>query len=78
MDVRIGVTQAAREITLELDDEAPTRESLRKAVDAALSGATDTLWVTDKRGRQVGVPSSKIAYVDIGSSETDRRMGFGG
>ena len=78
MDVRIGVTQAAREITLELDDEQKTRDELKKAVDAALSGATDTLWVTDKRGRQVGVPSAKLAYVDIGSSDTDRRMGFGG
>lgn len=78
MDVRIGVTQAAREITLELDDDAKTRDELKKAVDAALSGATDTLWVTDKRGRQVGVPSAKLAYVDIGSSDTDRRMGFGG
>ncbi len=78
MDVRIGVTQAAREITLELDDDAKTRDDLKKAVDAALSGATDTLWVTDKRGRQVGVPSAKLAYVDIGSSDTDRRMGFGG
>lgn len=78
MDVRIGVTQAAREITLELDDDATTRDDLKKAVDAALSGATDTLWVTDKRGRQVGVPSAKLAYVDIGSSDTDRRMGFGG
>lgn len=78
MDVRIGVTQAAREITLELDDDKKTRDELKKAVDAALSGATDTLWVTDKRGRQVGVPSAKLAYVDIGSSDTDRRMGFGG
>jgi hypothetical protein len=78
MDVRIGVTQAAREITLELDDDAKTRDELKKAVDAALNGAADTLWVTDKRGRQVGVPSAKLAYVDIGSSDTDRRMGFGG
>ena len=78
MDVRIGVTQAAREITLELEDDKKTRDELKKAVDAALTGATDTLWVTDKRGRQVGVPSAKLAYVDIGSSDTDRRMGFGG
>lgn len=78
MDVRIGVTQAAREITLELEDDAKTRDDLKKAVDAALTGAVDTLWVTDKRGRQVGVPSAKLAYVDIGSSDTDRRMGFGG
>lgn len=57
------------------DDE---RADLRSRVEAALSGATDVLWITDKRGKDIGVPSAKIAYVEIGSSEGDRRIGFGG
>ncbi|MDA2944181.1 MAG: DUF3107 domain-containing protein [Actinomycetota bacterium] len=75
MDVRIGVTQAPREITVEIDDSG--RDDLRARVDAALSGATDVLWLDDRRGRQVAVPAAKIAYVELGSPE-ERRIGFGG
>jgi len=76
VDVRIGVTQAPREITLEVDDA--DREDLKTRVEAALGGATDVLWVTDKRGKDVGVPSAKIAYVEVGSVDGERRIGFGG
>jgi hypothetical protein len=76
VDVRIGVTQAARELSLEVDDG--DREDLKVRVEAALSGAVDVLWVTDKRGRDVGVPAAKIAYVEVGSAEGERRIGFGG
>jgi len=54
------------------------RDDLRARIEAALSGATDVLWITDKRGRDVGVPSAKIAYVEIGTDDGDRRIGFGG
>ena len=47
------------------------------AVDAALSGATDTLSLTDRRGREVLVPAAKIAYVEVGVADGERRMGFG-
>lgn len=57
------------------DDE---RDDTLKALDAALAGATDVLALTDKRGRVVMVPSAKIAYVEIGASDGDRRIGFGG
>jgi hypothetical protein len=70
------VTQAPREITVEVSDDE--RADLRSRVEAALSGATDVLWITDKRGKDIGVPSAKIAYVEIGSSDGDRRIGFGG
>ena len=76
VNVRIGVTQAPRELNMEVDDGE--RDDLKGRVEAALSGATDVLWVTDKRGREVGVPAAKIAYVEVGSADGDRRIGFGG
>ena len=76
MDVRIGVTQAPRELNVEVADE--DRDDLRARVEAALSGATDVLWFTDKRGKEIGVPAAKIAYVELGSADGDRRIGFGG
>lgn len=76
VDVRIGVTQAPRELALEVDDEA--RADLETSVEAALAGAADVLWLTDKRGRRIAVPGQKIAYVEIGTADSDRRIGFGG
>tara|TARA_Y100000768_G_scaffold387932_1_gene381071 strand:+ start:2101 stop:2412 length:312 start_codon:yes stop_codon:yes gene_type:complete len=75
VDVRIGVTQTARELTFEVEDDQ--RKDLSSRVDAALSGATDVLWVTDRKGREVAIPAAKIAYVELGTSE-ERRIGFGG
>lgn len=74
MDVRIGVTQSPRELTFEVDDEQS--DELTGKVEAALSGATDVLWVTDRRGKRVAIPSAKLAYVELGST-ADRRIGFG-
>jgi len=75
VDVRIGVTQAPREITMELDDGE--RDATQVAVDAALSGAVDVLTLTDKRGRRVSVPAAKVAYVELGAVDGSRRIGFG-
>ena len=77
VDLRIGVTQAPRELAIELADDAD-RDDLKSRVEAALAGASDVLWVTDKRGKDIGVPAAKIAYVELGSADGDRRIGFGG
>jgi len=70
------VTQAPRELSIEIDDD--DRDDVKSRVEAALSGATDVLWLTDRRGRDTGVPAAKIAYVEVGSPDGDRRIGFGG
>ena len=75
MDVRIGVTQAPREINLEIPDDTD-RDELRSKVAAALAGATDVLSLVDKRGKETFVPASKIAYVEVGSDESPK-IGFG-
>ena len=77
MDIRIGVTQAPREVSVELADDVD-REVVRKQVEAALGGAVDVLWLEDKKGRTLAIPAAKIAYVEIGSSDANRRIGFGG
>ena len=77
MDIRIGVTHSPRELNVELADEAD-REELHKLIEAALSGAVDILWLTDRKSRQIAVPAAKIAYVEIGGADSERRIGFGG
>jgi hypothetical protein len=77
VDVRIGVTYSAKELDLEVPD-GTSPEDLRKQVESALADDDSVLWLTDRRGRQVGVPASKVAYVEIGSPHEERRIGFGG
>ena len=75
VDVRIGVTHSPKEIGLEMPDGTDSEE-LRASVDKAIADGS-TLWLTDRKGRQVGVPAEKLAYVEIGRPD-DRRIGFGG
>jgi hypothetical protein len=77
VDVRIGVTHAPREINIEMDD-GTDRQKLKADVAAALADDDAVLWLTDKRGRDIGIPSSKVAYVEIGTADNDRKIGFGG
>ena len=77
MDVRIGVKYSAKEISVELADDAD-REALKKQIGDALSDEDNVLWLSDKRGRDVAVPAGKITYVEIGSSNASTPIGFGG
>lgn len=76
VDVRIGVTHSMREIDLDLDDSVD-RAELKARIDAALNDDDGVLWLTDKRGREVAVPASKIAFVELGSPTEGRTIGFG-
>ena len=68
MDVRIGVTYSPKEIDVELPEDTD-RDALKQEIAAALGKDDDVLWLTDRRGRMVGVPSAKVAYVEIGSPD---------
>ena len=71
------MTQAPRELNIELADDAD-RDDLKSRVEAALAGTSDVLWITDRRGKDVAIPSAKIAYIELGSADSERRIGFGG
>jgi hypothetical protein len=73
VEVRIGVTQTPKEIEVELSDG--NRDQVMKDIEAALADEGGVLWLTDRRGRTVGVPAAKIAYIEIAPTE-DRRVGF--
>ncbi|HEY1825444.1 MAG TPA: DUF3107 domain-containing protein [Acidimicrobiales bacterium] len=75
MDIRIGIVQSMKEIDVELPADAEIDE-IRKDVEAALSGE-GVLWLTDRKGRRVGVPASRIAYVELGTPASERVVGFG-
>lgn len=72
VDIKIGVQDTSREITIE---SAQSPEEVTRLVEAALNSGS-LLSLTDDRGRTILVPGSKIAYVEIGPAST-RKVGFG-
>jgi hypothetical protein len=76
VDVRIGVIYTGKELEVELADDTD-RDQVAKQIDAAVAGDTPVLWLTDRKGKTIGVPSEKIAYVELGRAASDRRVGFG-
>lgn len=75
MEVRIGIVQTMKELEVELPEDAD-RDTVLAEVERALAGDA-VLWLTDRRGRRVGVPSARVAYVEVGAPAGPRRVGFG-
>ena len=73
MDVRIGVMRA-KELDIELADDVD-RDELATSIESQLADGK-VLWLTDRKGRRVGVPSSKLAYIEIGADAAQHRVGF--
>ncbi|MGL5824230.1 MAG: DUF3107 domain-containing protein [Nocardioides sp.] len=62
MEVRIGVQHAARELVVEVDQDATAVEQL--LVAAVESEGLFSL--TDTKGRRVLVPAGRVSYVELG------------
>jgi hypothetical protein len=75
VDVRIGIVQSMKELDIELPEDAQ-RDKVLADIEAALTSDGTILWLTDRKGRQVGVPVGKVAYVEV-DPPSDRRVGFG-
>jgi hypothetical protein len=71
MEIKIGVKQTQREITLETDEDA---KALAERVEEKIQ-SDGLLTFTDTKGRQVFVPAGSLGYLEVGS-ETARRVGF--
>ena len=66
MEVKIGVQNASRELSIDTTLDA---EGVEKAVSAALEDG-GVLALTDVKGRRLVIPGDKLAYVDISTSVT--------
>ena len=76
MDLRIGVLHTMKEIEVELPSDAD-RDAIKKQINEALADDDKTLWLTDIHGKDVAIPSARIAYIEVGSPDHERRVGFG-
>ena len=72
MEVKIGVQNAARELTVETDAEP---DVVLASLNTALQD--DSLFtITDSRGHTVAVPADKVAYLYF-NADSGRKVGFG-
>jgi hypothetical protein len=74
MEVRIGVFHSPKELELEIEGSP---DDVTKAFEAALQVEHGVLWLTDSKGRRVGVPAGRVAYLEIESDHGAKRVGFG-
>lgn len=72
MEVKIGVQNANRELSLDTNQEG---DDIAAVVEKALSEGEAVVTFTDVKGRRLIVPTAKLAYVEIGSP-TVGQVGF--
>ena len=76
MDIRIGIAETSQVIEVELENDVD-RDDLKSEVEAAIGGQSSVLWMTDRKGKELAIPAQRIAFVEIGTADTERRIGFG-
>jgi DNA-binding MurR/RpiR family transcriptional regulator len=74
MEVRIGVIYTPKELAVELDGKA---DEVVSSLEDALKAGAPVIWLTDKKGRRVGIPIDKIAYIEVAEEDQTKRVGFG-
>ena len=72
MEVKIGVADSPRELTVSTTTSPDEVEAM---VTDALRNTHGMLTLVDDKGRRYMVPISRVAYVEIGPSDS-RRVGF--
>lgn len=72
MEVKIGVQNAARELSVETDAEPDAvLEQLQQSIKDEV-----VFSLTDDKGRTVAVPADKVAYLYF-TADAGRKVGFG-
>ncbi len=72
MEVKIGIPSVPRELLVET---ASSPEEVESALTAAVAAEAGVFVLSSVRGGKVLVPADKIAYVELGGTES-RRVGF--
>jgi hypothetical protein len=72
VEVKIGVADSPRELTVSTGD-SPDR--IQAIVTDALRNTQGLLTLVDDKGRRFMVPTSRVAYIEIGPADS-RRVGF--
>lgn len=71
MEVKIGVQNAARELSVETEDSP---DAVLEQLEASLKDES-VFSLTDDKGRTVAVPAEKVAYLYF-TDDARRKVGF--
>jgi hypothetical protein len=74
VNIRIGMTYSSKELEIELEEGKG--EKVVEQITESIVKDAGMLWLTDRRGRRVGVSTSKLAWVELGPETEGRRVGF--
>jgi Protein of unknown function (DUF3107) len=74
MEVRIGVVHTPKELALDYEGSV---EDAVTSIERALADGAAIVWLDDAKGRKIGVPVDKLAYVEVDAEEGPKRVGFG-
>lgn len=72
MEIRIGIVNSPRELSIESD---ATQAEIRQLVEAGLASDAKLVALSDSKGKQYLIPAASIAYVEVGEAAT-RKVGF--
>ncbi|MBA2471369.1 MAG: DUF3107 domain-containing protein [Pseudonocardiales bacterium] len=72
MEVKIGVADSPRELTVSTADSPDEVEAM---IVEAMRNTQGMLTLIDDKGRRYMVPTSRVAYIEIGPGDS-RRVGF--
>lgn len=72
VEVRIGITDSPRELTIELSNSA---DEIEATVARALHEGSHVAF-TDEKGRRLIVPATKVGFIEV-SARSERKVGFG-
>ena len=72
MKARIGIADTGREIEVEV----VSRDEVVERLESAYRGGVPILWFENEKGRDIGIPLSRIAFVEL-VDDRDQAVGFG-
>lgn len=72
MKVKIGIAESSRVVEVVVDDI----EAFEKKIESSFVEGSTLLWFEDTKNRRVGIPSSRIAFVEV-DQESEHKVGFG-
>ena len=71
MRARIGIADTGREIEVDVEG----RDQIVESLEAAYRDRTPMLWFKNAKGRDIGVPLARLAFVEL-MDDSDQRVGF--
>jgi hypothetical protein len=72
VEIRIGIANTGRELSFETNEAAA---AVKKSISTALDSGATHLSLTDNKGNSYIIPTTGLAYIELGTEES-RRVGF--